>query len=459
MLKNAFAYVTRKSLKSLIILLIILSMSALSLISLSIKDATNKASEETFGNITNSFTMEINRQVNPGTPRGSGNVKGQDIKKIVDSGYVDNHIKRIGSVADLEEKYNIIEAPGTESNRSPEKLKNFKRTVMLTGVNDSSKETKFVSGSYKLVEGKHLDNEDKNKILMHKDLAAKNNLKIGDKIKLKSNLFDADNEKGANETVEVEIKGLFDGHNTGGVSVSQELYENTLISDIHTAAKVYGNTEETAVYQDATFFVKGNKSLDQAIKDLKKLDINWRAYNLIKSSSNYPALQKSISGIYSIADRLFAGSLIFAGLIVSLLLFLWMNARKKEIAVLLSLGISKVKILGQFATELLFVAIPAFAGSYFLADYTGKILGNNILQKVTGSIVKQIAKQSASTNLGGGAEVDGFNRTLTSLDVSINPKIIVYVILFMTAILTIALLISSLNILRKKPKELLIDIK
>ena len=51
---------------------------------------------------------------------------------------------------------------------------------------------------------------------MHKDLAKKNNLKVGDKIKLKSNLFDADNEKGADETVEVEIKGLFDGHNSGG---------------------------------------------------------------------------------------------------------------------------------------------------------------------------------------------------------------------------------------------------
>ena len=71
MFKNAFAYVTRKSLKSLIILLIILSMSALSLISLSIKDATNKASEETFKNITNSFTMEINRRVNQGTARGA----------------------------------------------------------------------------------------------------------------------------------------------------------------------------------------------------------------------------------------------------------------------------------------------------------------------------------------------------------------------------------------------------
>ena len=71
----------------------------------------------------------------------------------------------------------------------------------------------------------------------HKDLAEKNGLKVGDKIKVKSNLFDADNEKGADETVEVEIKGLFDGHNSGGVSAAQELYENTLITDIEDVYK------------------------------------------------------------------------------------------------------------------------------------------------------------------------------------------------------------------------------
>ncbi len=95
-------------------------------------------------------------------------------------------------------------------------------------------------------------------LILHKDLAAKNNLKVGDKIKLKSNLYDADNEKRANETVEVEIKGLFDGHGKSAVTYNQELYENTLITDVHTAAKVYGNTEDTATYQDATFFVKVN---------------------------------------------------------------------------------------------------------------------------------------------------------------------------------------------------------
>lgn len=458
MIKNAFAYVTRKSLKSIIILIVIMLMSSLSLISLSIKDATDKASEKTFGNITNSFSMEINRQVNPGTPRGGGNVKGQDIKKITDSPDIESYVKRINSVADLD-GLDIIETQETLANQSPERAKNFKSTVMLTGVNESSKETKFVSGAYKLVEGEHLKNDDKNKILMHKDLAAKNHLKIGDKLKLKSNLFDADNEKQANETVEVTIKGLFDGHNNGGVSAAQELYENTLITDLNTAAKVYGNTEDTAVYQDATFFVKGNKKLEDVMKNLGKLDINWQEYNLIKSSSNYPALQESISGIYAIADKLFIGSLAFAGLVVALLLFLWMNARKKEIAVLLSIGMSKAKIFGQFVTELLLVAIPAYIGSFFLARFAGDKIGNNILQKVTGNIADKIAKQSASTGLGGGAEVDGFNKTLTSLDINISTKALMYVVIFMTIILMISLIISSTNILRKNPKDLLIDTK
>ncbi len=312
---------------------------------------------------------------------------------------------------------------------------------------------------YKLIEGEHLEENDKSKILIHKDLAEKNNLKIGDKIKIKSNLFDADNEKGANETLEVEIKGIFDGHNESSVTSAQELYENTLITDLDTAAKVYGNTEDTAVYQDATFFVKGDKNLDQVIKNIKKLDINWKQYNLIKSSTNYPALQQSISGIYSIANKLFAASLIFAGITVSLLLLLWMNARKKEIAIFLSLGISKLKIFGQFVIELVFISIPAYIGSYFLAVYTGNIIGNNILNKVTGNITKQIAKQSASSGLGGGAEVDGFNKTLTSLDINILPKSMIYVILFMSFVLIISLVISSISSLKKSPKELLIDTK
>ena len=458
MIKNAFHYVTRKRLKSIIIMLVIIATSTLCLISLSIKDATDKASKETFKNITNSFSMEINRRVNFGTPRGGGNIKGQDIKKIAEEKDIDSYVKRINSVADLVNN-DIIETEETLKNQSPERAKNFKRAVMLTGVNDSSKENKFISKAYKLSSGKHLNEKDKNKILMHKDLAKKNKLKIGDKIKIKSNLFDADNEKRANEKVEVEIIGLFDGHNKGGVTAAQELYENTLITDLNTAAKVYGTTEDTAVYQDATFFVKGDKNLDKVIKNIEKLDIDWQQYNLIKSTNNYPALQQSISGIYNIANNLFITALLFAGITVSLLLFLWINARKKEIAILLSLGISKAKIFTQFVIELVLISIPAYITSYFLAIYTASIIGNNILNKVTNTISKQIAKQTTSSQLGGGAEAEGFNKTLTSLEINISPKLMIYVILFITIVLVISLLIATSKTLKKNPKELLTDTK
>lgn len=77
------------------------------------------------------------------------------------------------------------------------------------------------------------------------------------------------------------------------------------------------------------------------------------------------------------------------------------------------------------------------------------MIGNNILSKVTGVIAKQIIKQGASSQLGGGAEVYGFNKTLTSLEINISPKLMIYVVL----------LISSYSSLKKSPRELLIDTK
>ena len=457
MLKNAFLYVTRKKLKSLVIFSVVLIMAALGMISLAIQDATSKAASEAFSGVTNSFSMEINRQVNQGTPRGGGNVKGTDIKKISESPEIEYTVKRINSVADLVGK-DIIETPETLRGMSAERAKNFKRTVMLTGVNDSARETKFVSGAYKLVSGEHLNSSDKNQILMHEDLAKKNNLKVGDKVKIKSNLFDADNEKAANETVEVKIKGLFTGKNTGGVTAAQELYENTLVTDVSTAAKVYGNDEDTAVYQDATFFVKGEKNLDQVMAAVKKLDVNWREYNLIKSASNYPALEQSISGMYGVANQMFFGSLIFAGIVVALVLLLWMNARKKEIAILLALGLEKGQIFGQFVIELLMVSLLAFVGAYVLAGKFAKIMGNDILKNVTTGVAKQMTKQAGATQLGGGAEMEGFTKTLSAIDVQMTIGAVVITVVFMLVIMLVSLGVISYRNLKKNPKELLTEL-
>lgn len=455
MFKNAFRYITRKPLKSVVILLIIATMSTLSLVGLSIKTATEKASKETFKDITNSFAMQINRRTNPGTPRGAGNLKGEDITQITKIDGVKEHVKRMGVVADLID-HEIIAAKGEA--KDAERARKFGRTLMVTGVNDSTKEDKFVAETFKLVDGRHLEKSDVATVLMHEDLAKKNNLKVGDKLKIKSNIYDADNEKQADETVEVTILGLFAGKNKTGVSSAQELYENNLIADLDTAAKLYGYTKENAIYQDATFFVDGNKNLDQVMSAAQKLAIDWKSYQLIKGSSNFPSLQKSIAGVYGVASKLLIGGLIFSGAILTLVLFLWLNARRKEIGILLSIGKNKWQIVGQFMLELIMIGVVGFGVSYYFASQTGSSIASGIVKNVTTGITKELNKEAATSKLAGGAEIDGFNKTITDLEIKIEPADLIFVVVSGSVVILASLIISSSSLMKKQPKELLFEI-
>ena len=430
-------------------------MSTLSLVGLSIKTAAEKASKETFKDITNSFAMQINRRTNPGTPRGAGNLKGEDITQIAKIDGVKEHVKRMGVVADLVD-HEIIAAKGEV--KDAERARKFGRTLMVTGVNDSTKEDKFVAETFKLVGGRHLGKSDVATVLMHEDLAKKNNLKVGDKLKIKSNIYDADNEKQADETVEVTIVGLFAGKNKTGVSSAQELYENNLIADLDTAAKLYGYTKENAIYQDATFFVDGNKNLDQVMSAAQKLAIDWKSYQLIKGSSNFPSLQKSIAGVYGVASKLLIGGLIFSGAILTLVLFLWLNARRKEIGILLSIGKNKWQIVGQFMLELIMIGVVGFGVSYYFASQTGSSIASGIVKNVTTGITKELNKEAATSKLAGGAEIDGFNKTITDLEIKIEPADLIFVVVSGSIVILASLIISSSSLMRKQPKELLFEI-
>ncbi len=82
------------------------------------------------------------------------------------------------------------------------------------------------------------------------------------------------------------IKGLFSGRNQALTYAQDMKIPSFLILD---TAKLYGNTSnQTATYEDATFFAAGS-DLDQLIEKSKPLIIPWNYFDLVKSSSNYPA--------------------------------------------------------------------------------------------------------------------------------------------------------------------------
>lgn len=453
MLYTACAYITRKRLKSLIIIAIVFVMATLSLVSLGIKSATTKAVKSTFKNISSSFSLQINRRVNQGTPRGGGNLKGADIKKISESKYILHTVKRIGAVGDLVDG-DIVESD-PDDGHAFETRENFNKTVMVTGVTDSSRETKFVGGTYTLVAGEHLKADDKGQVLVHEELAKQNKWKIGDKIKLKSNIYDADNEKQADNTVEVTIKGLFSGKNAHPATFAVEYYGNEIISDLHTAANLYGYTVDDAYYQDATFFVNGEQDLDMVIQSLQGLDIDYEAYNFVKSSDNYPALQASINGVKDLANKMGIFSLIFAALVLTVFLYMTLHARTYEIGIMLALGLNKLTIFGQFLCELLALCVLSFIGAYFAALTIGQQVQNLVLQHVNGAVSRQFAQAASSLSLGGGAEVDNFNTTLRSLTLTITTQDFLLVVAGGFAVILLALAIASYRIFRKTPKDLL----
>ena len=100
-LQNAWAYVSRKKFKTLIIFFILFSMATVALSSLAVKHATDTAAKETFKSINSSFSMQIDRRHNQGTARGGGNLKGKDIQAIEGIEGVQKAVKRMEVVADL----------------------------------------------------------------------------------------------------------------------------------------------------------------------------------------------------------------------------------------------------------------------------------------------------------------------------------------------------------------------
>lgn len=453
MLQTACAYITRKRLKSLLIMAIVMVMATLSLVSLGIKSATRQAVKSTFKNISSSFSLQINRRVNQGTPRGGGNLKGADIKKISESKYILSTVKRIGAVGDLVDGDIVKSDP--DDGHAFETRENFEKALMVTGVTDSAKETKFVGGTYVLTAGEHLKENDNKHVLVHEELAKQNKWKIGDKIKLKSNIYDADNEKQADNTVEVTIKGLFKGKNNHPATYAVEYYANEIISDLHTAATLYGYTVDNAYYQDATFFVNGEHDLDMVIKSLQNLDIDFDAYNFVKSSDNYPALQASINGVKDLANKMGLFSLVFAALVLTVFLYMTLHARTYEIGIMLALGLGKVRIFGQFLLELVMLSIFSFIGSFFLAKAIGQQVQNMVLQHVNSSVSQQLEQAASSMSLGGGAEVDNFNTTLRSLTLTITGQDFLIVVLGGLLVILLALCIASYRILKQTPKDLL----
>ena len=413
---RAYLYIIRKKVRSSILFLIVTLISFFLLSGSVLNTTVNNISKNLYKDVNFGFNIESadksNKEIEKDTLKIIEELKGITTKNYIFSKPVTVEGKKV-----VQENQNIT---------LNDEIKNKSNLVMMNGITASKSNIDFKSEVLKLEKGRHIEENDKNKIMIHEKFAELNNVNLGDKIKL--------SQEG--KTLELEIVGIYSGEKTNTFSgLSSDFIENTVYTDYKSSqelSNLIANNKVTSV----EYGVEDPTKLDDVIKDVENLGIN----NLMvsKSNKNYELVTSSVESITKITNMIRIGSVVVGVVILSLILMFWVRERTYEIGILLSLGTSKVNLVLQFIVEVLLVTIFGLMIALGIEIATIKYLASNV-----GSIFSEELPKSIADEL---------------MKISVNGIDIVNLVIVMIAIVIISVVVALLPILKMKPKKILTNI-
>ena len=365
MLKNAIAYILRKRNRTIIVFIILTVVLSCLYSCMNITKSTNNL-EKNLYKISNT-SLSITK--NDGDTFETNQFKELDnIKEIQEI---------ITNYDGLARTTNIKVVDGTQLVERDDLSDEFKNMLSVEATNNSEKNNLFNSGIFTIIKGRHINNNDRGKILIHKELAEKNNLKLNDKIKLQ--LIDFNNSEKKSE-YEFEIIGIFSGKKQEKYTgLSSDFSENMVFIDYESSQKALNKPENNKIVNKLAIFSDSSENTKVALNNIKKIKIDWSKFNVSSDNHVFEETLESIDGIKHII-KIMTYSIMIGGItVLSLILILWLRERIYEIGILLSIGISKIKIVTQFILELLFISLPSFVFSLFI--------GNVILNIIVGGFM------------------------------------------------------------------------
>ena len=417
MLKNAIAYILRKRNRTIIVFIILTVVLSCLYSCLNITKSTNNLEKNLYKISNTSLSITKN----------NGDT------------FETNQFKELDNIKEIQEiitKYdglarttNIKVVDGTQLVERDDLSDEFKNMLSVEATNNSEKNNLFNSGIFTIIKGRHINNNDRGKILIHKELAEKNNLKLNDKIKLQ--LIDFNNSEKKLE-YEFEIIGIFSGKKQEKYTgLSSDFSENMVFIDYESSQKALNKPENSKIVNKLAIFSDSSENINK----IKKIKIDWSQFNVSSDNHVFEETLESIDGIKHII-KIMTYSIMIGGItVLSLILILWLRERIHEIGILLSIGISKIKIVTQFILELLFISLPSLVLSLFI----GNVILNIIVGGFMNSDDSTIMVDSLLKN----------NNLISNLITFLQS----YGILI--GIIVLSVIIASLMILIKKPKEIL----
>lgn len=412
MIKNAVAYVFRKRTRTALIFLILTLILAVIYAGFSIMKTSEKMTSAI--NSANDFGVKI-RSLKSET----FNAESFD---LIDSKLGSEKIYQYEGVVELKNGKVVAGEQMVMREDLPGYLGN---AVILQAISNVGKDPLFRSEVFKLIEGENIARGEAGKVLVHEALAKKNQWKIGDKVSLKV--------LGEEKELELFIQGIFTGKKQEKYTgMSSDFSENMMFTDYATMAQIFGKKK---LVTSLKILVSDSEKLATLKAEMNKKSVQSEDYEISEEENQFSGMVESLDMVKQMISMMIL-AVIGAGIIVlSLVLILWVRERMYEIGILLAIGRSKMKIMGQFILELILISLPAMILAVILGSiFVGWILSAILQKESLGNL------DLSSFTTGGGIDILAMSYGLLIL------------------IMVLAVIMASWMILTKKPKEILAKI-
>ncbi|MEC1337579.1 ABC transporter permease [Bacillus velezensis] len=469
-IKRAFWSMKEKKGKTFLQLVVFSVICIFVLSGLTIQSAAKKSSELARQQLGGSVTLQADRQKQMAQQQKDGEkrtfestpISVSDAKKLTSLQHVKNYNFLTTASANAE-TFDAIKSSGDSPSSGAGRFQGGGRQMIsadisIEGVLSTALLDDFTGGSSKITDGRAITKTDADAkvAVINETLADQNKLKVGGSITVSS---------AADDSVKTKLKivGIYKTTSSGDDQAQHFSFlnpDNKIYTPYTAAAALKGSDYKNKI-SSAVYYMDDAKYIDSFVAAAKKTSIDDKTYALTTNDQVYQQMVGPIENVASFSKNVVYLVSIAGAVILGLIVMMSIRERKYEMGVLMAIGEKRWKLIGQFLTEILVVAVIAIG----IASVTGSLVANQLGNQLLSQQVSLADDSQQQTSGWGGGEMPRggglFGQHSSGADVistmqvnvSLNDLLILGGI--GVAIAVIATLLPSVSVMRLHPKTIL----
>lgn len=462
MVKNAFLSIKKNIGKTILLFVIMFVIANLVIAGFAIKSASSKSVDAIKNTLGNEVTLSVDFR-NMMKNRDQEDIEGTTASlttaiadQLKDLQYVENYNYSVSAFVDS--NLTAVETDQQQPDQGDQGRMEMENSgdFSLQANTTMAYLTDFTDKNYSLIKGRLLSEEDSAtyNCVIETNLADENSLDIGDTLTITSG-----NDDSA-VSAELTIVGIYEIENS---TTDMKMMNGNPVNTIYTDLSVGMMMNNHDTITSAVYYLNDPENVEAFEKLVEEeTDVDLETFSLKSNDQLFQNNSSSIDNISSFATLFLIVVVVVGCAILCLILALTIRNRYYEIGVFLSLGQSKIKIIGQQLIEIGLIAAVAFT----LSLATGKMTANVISGMLTSNNQEMVMEiDEAQNNDTVAPQQKGRGRfdlqnafqkpESKELDVSLTGETIIKLLGTTALISVVATIIPTIYILRLSPREIL----